>query len=104
MESYIPLRNPFSYQGTAGSWNEAELRRSFARAGPFEIDNVDSKRASTLPFFSMNVVGAPGPSVSNFSSMTSEPDSMTSDYVSLRVTKAGILSRKGNYQKLCIIG
>lgn len=94
VESYIPLRNPFSYQGTAGSWNEAELRRSFARAEPIEVDNMDSRRASTLPFFSMNVVGAPGPSISNFAPMSSEPEGITFDSVTLKVTKAGILSRK----------
>ncbi|EJD04146.1 uncharacterized protein FOMMEDRAFT_19430 [Fomitiporia mediterranea MF3/22] len=95
VESHIPLRNPYSYQGTAGSWNEAELRRSFARADIIEIDAADTRRMSTLPFFSLNATGAPGPMLNNFAPPTSsDEDSVTSHISALRVTKVGLLNRK----------
>ncbi|KAH8120136.1 hypothetical protein DFH11DRAFT_1500603 [Phellopilus nigrolimitatus] len=95
VESHIPLRNPYSYQGTAGSWNEGELRRSFARADVIEVDTMDAKRMSTLPFFSMNVSGAPGPMITSFAGQTvSEPESSLSELSTLRVTKVGLLNRK----------
>ncbi|KAL5534415.1 hypothetical protein ACEPAG_877 [Sanghuangporus baumii] len=95
VETHIPLRNPYSYQGTAGSWNEAELRRSFARAGVIEVDVTDARRLSTLPFFTMNVTGAPGPVVHNVSPPAlSDQESMLSEHSSLKVTKVGLLNRK----------
>ncbi|KAI5122596.1 hypothetical protein M0805_004811 [Coniferiporia weirii] len=94
MERYIPLRNPFSYQGTAGSWNEGELRRSFARADVIEVDTVESRRISAMPFFSMTVTGAPGPILTNFASPAFSELEGFAEYSSLRVTKVGLLNRK----------
>ncbi|KAL5519118.1 hypothetical protein ACEPAH_801 [Sanghuangporus vaninii] len=95
VETYIPLRNPYSYQGTAGSWNEAELRRSFARAEVIEVDVMDARRLSTLPFFTMNVTGTPGPVVHNVAPpVLSDQESMLLEHSSLKVTKVGLLNRK----------
>ena len=95
VESYIPLRNPYSYQGTAGSWNEAELRRSFARADVIQVDATDARRMSAQPFFSMNV--GPGPISGTFPSyaLFDREGGALSDLSSLKVTKVGLLNRKG---------
>ncbi|KAL5495440.1 hypothetical protein ACEPAI_903 [Sanghuangporus weigelae] len=99
VETYIPLRNPYSYQGTAGSWNEAELRRSFARAEVIEVDVMDARRLSTLPFFTMNVTGAPGPVIHNVAPPAlSDQESMLLEHSSLKVTKVGLLNRKDDLQ------
>lgn len=97
MESYIPIRNPYSYQGTAGSWNEMELRRSFARADIIEVDSMDSKRVSTIPFFTLTIGGSGSMSngLSAWPEVSLEADGAPEDAAFLRVTKIGVLNRKG---------
>ena len=95
VESHIPLRNPFSYQGTAGSWNEAELRKSFARADVVAVDATDARKSSSLPFFAMSAGGPPGPIVASTIPGAPEADGPLSDFSLLKITKVGILNRKG---------
>lgn len=98
VESHVPLRNPFSYQGTAGSWNEGELRRSFACADIIEVETAENRRMSTLPFFSLRVGGGPAPMLNGYAGMphvVPEPDSFPTETALLKVTKVGLLRRKG---------
>ena len=30
--SYVPLDNPFTYEGTSGAWNEQDLHEAFTNA------------------------------------------------------------------------
>lgn len=95
VESHIPLRNPFSYQGTAGSWNEAELRRSFARADIVTVDAADVRKSSSLPFFAMSAGGPPGPIVATTIPGAVEAEGPLTDFSLLKITKVGVLNRKG---------
>ena len=98
IESHVPFRNPFSYQGTAGSWNEGELRRSFARADVIEIDSTETRRMSTLPFFSLTTGGAPGPMMQGLPlPYVPEREGALSNLSTLKMTKVGRLNRKGKY-------
>lgn len=98
LKSHIPPRNPFSYQGTAGSWNESELRKSFARADVINLDSTEARRLSMMPLFSMNAGGAPGPILGNYASNPSVCESPVMTSLStLRITKVGVLNRKGVY-------
>lgn len=57
---------------------------------------MDARRLSTLPFFTMNVSAAPGPVVSNVAPPPlSDQESMLLEHTSLKVTKVGLLNRKG---------
>lgn len=100
VETYIPLRNPFSYQGTAGSWNEAELRKSFSRADTVEVDAIDARKMSSLPFFAMNIGGPPGPVASSAIPIPSDFESAMPELSLLKVTKVGVLNRKGGFHAL----
>lgn len=85
------MENPYSYEGTAGPWNEEELKRAFAKANLIELDATDNQRAS--PFFGLSVGGTPSPLMSSLGGF---PESLpaTGEVWTLRVTKAGLLYRK----------
>lgn len=99
VESHIPLRNPYSYQGTAGSWDEELLHRSFAHPDVIEVGSTENRRLSSLPFFAMSVGGAPTPVISSFAGLPELiPDSdggRGGEVATLKVTKVGLLNRKG---------
>jgi hypothetical protein len=103
-DQFVPWRNPYSYEGTHGPWNEEELRRAFAKAGVIEVGSLDERRFSSTPFFALPVVGvstpvpAGGPQ-SLSGSLGALPDYMSGgaaarDVWTLKVTKAGVLQRK----------
>lgn len=104
-ETWVPWQSPFSYEGTAGPWNEEELRRAFAKAGVIEVGGMDERRMAPSPFFSMAVVGvttpvsAPGPGMALSTSAAGaladvNPFASARDVWTLKVTKAGLLQRK----------
>lgn len=81
VETYIPLENPFTYQGTAGSWDEQELHQAFVKASVIEVEMPTRNRVS--PLFNINPSGAPA---------TEHPHS--NETWSLKMTKVGVLNRK----------
>jgi len=84
------MENPYSYQGTAGPWDEAQLRRAFAKADEIELGGTDA--GLTSPFFGLGVGGnSPNPSSVG---THSEAHSASSDMWTLKVTKLGLLNRK----------
>lgn len=93
IESYIPLESPYSYEGTAGPWNEEELLRAFALANVIEVGAPDQNRSTS--FFNLGTVtGAPpSPLVASMGASPQIPHS-TGDAWTLRVTKVGLLNRK----------
>lgn len=100
VESHVALRNPFSYQGTAGSWNEGELRRSFALADIIEIETAENRRISTMPFFSLRVGGVQAPMLNGSAGLPHvfpEPNGHPAETALLKVTKVGLLRRKGEF-------
>lgn len=87
VESYIPLFDPFSYEGTAGKWDEEELLLAFANAHVIEV-GVDTTRST--PFFGL----ATGGSSSPFIPTNAGPGDTSYELSTLKVTKVGIMSRK----------
>ncbi|KAG6878425.1 hypothetical protein C0993_007026 [Termitomyces sp. T159_Od127] len=90
VDTLIPRENPYSYEGTAGPWDEAQLQRSFAMANQIEVSAADAGRAS--PFFSKGTIGGfAGPSGND--RMINPPIS-AGEIWSLKLTKVGLLTRK----------
>jgi len=80
---YIPSKNPFTYEGTNGPWDEECLRNTFLNTQLINIDLPSTLRSSTI--FSLY----PGvPAVS--------PDAcqLYQDTSRLKVIKAGVLNKK----------
>ncbi|KAK7463748.1 hypothetical protein VKT23_005685 [Stygiomarasmius scandens] len=90
VEAYVPLTNPYSYEGTAGPWDEEELQASFAQANVISVEGADSSKPPSS-FFGLGpgigpasplVASAPGPPLAD------------SETWNLKVTKVGLLNRK----------
>ena len=91
MGDYVPTENPYSYEGTAGPWDENQLRLAFAKAGEMEVGAADHGLMS--PFFGLGMGGSPPCSPGNIiTSPESRPSS--SEVWTLKVTKVGLLNRK----------
>ncbi|KAJ6574798.1 hypothetical protein B0H19DRAFT_1125805 [Mycena capillaripes] len=90
VEAYVPRENPYSFQGTAGPWDEQDLQLAFAKANVIEVGAVTSMRVTTLLSL------GPGGSAAPLSPMSGFPEiALPSGEVStLRITKVGILNRK----------
>jgi hypothetical protein len=90
VDAYVPRENPYSFQGTAGPWDEQELQLAFAKANVIEVGAANNVRITTL--LSLGPGGAPGV----MSPMGGFPDIMppSGEVLTLRVTKVGILNRK----------
>ncbi|KIK71180.1 hypothetical protein GYMLUDRAFT_66390 [Collybiopsis luxurians FD-317 M1] len=89
VEHFVPLINPYSYEGTGGPWHEEELQNAFANPSVVEMGSLDSARAiSPAPFFSAGGAAA-GPFAS-----PGELHYPGSETWRLKVTKVGVLSRK----------
>jgi hypothetical protein len=91
VERYIPLENPYTYEGTNGSWNEQELHCAFVKARVMEINVPITDRPSTI--FSLSPSGNPGALVSNLNDFPNIPSSREKTW-NLKVTKCGLLNRK----------
>ena len=88
VERYIPLENPFTYEGTNGPWNEQELHSAFVKARVIEIDSPITDRPSTI-FGSSPSENSAAP-VSEFSNVSPSRGKTWN----LKITKCGLLNRK----------
>lgn len=87
---FVPLINPYSYEGTGGAWNEEELQDAFANPNLIELGSLDPARvASTTPFF-----GAGGSAAGPFAFAGDLNLPGSEETWSLKVTKVGLLNRK----------
>ena len=91
VERYIPLENPYTYEGTNGPWNEQELHCAFVRAKVLEINSPITDRPPTL--FTLSPSDNPGTSISNANDFPSVPSSK-GETRNLKITKYGLLNRK----------
>ncbi|KAG6832485.1 hypothetical protein H0H92_001531 [Tricholoma furcatifolium] len=94
VDSLIPMDNPYSYEGTAGPWDEGQLQHSFVTAHQIEVSISDTSRAS--PFFSKGTAGrsvATSPGKGGGSSPLTATAS-TGETRTLKLSKVGSLSRK----------
>jgi hypothetical protein len=83
VNSYIPLENPFTYEGTDGPWDEERLHNTFLNAHSIDVELPSALRSTTM--FSSY------PGVPAFS-----PDAcqLYQDTCRLKVIKAGVLNKK----------
>ncbi|KAF9452613.1 hypothetical protein P691DRAFT_803728 [Macrolepiota fuliginosa MF-IS2] len=88
VESYIPLLDPFSYQGTAGKWDEEELLLAFANAHVIEVGAGTTRPTA---FFGIAAGGSSSPVVPTNSGPS---DIYHEDLSTLRVTRVGLMNRK----------
>ncbi|KAK0481886.1 hypothetical protein IW261DRAFT_1472874 [Armillaria novae-zelandiae] len=88
VERYIPTSHPYIWEGTNGRWDDDELRSVFANATAVEI--VLDNRLSP-PFFGMG--SPPSPLIGPLGGLPDSPY-LTGEIYTLRVSKAGVLSRK----------
>jgi hypothetical protein len=88
VEAFVPLENPYSFAGTAGSWDEEGLQNSFAKAIVIEVGSTDINRTAS-PFFGLSVGGTPP-----MNQTLSEDSLPTKQVWTLKVAKAGVLNRK----------
>ncbi|KZT21638.1 hypothetical protein NEOLEDRAFT_1073097 [Neolentinus lepideus HHB14362 ss-1] len=89
--AFIPLDNPYSYEGTAGPWDDEELRYAFAKAGVIEINTFDNRRMSQQPFFSLSGSGMSSPMMGPVGAL---PELAMRDMMTIKITKVGLLNRK----------
>ena len=90
VEAYIPLDNPFRYEGTAGPWDANELQRVFAQASVIEVGSVNDQRS---PLFAMNLGATTSPVINTVGTFpVVHPGS--GEAWTLKVAKAGVLNRK----------
>lgn len=87
VEAYIPLSDPFSYNGTVETWDEEELLRAFTNAHVVEVGTESSYFS---PFFGLAAGGSSSPLIP-----TPVPGNVNREGKStLRVTKVGLMDRK----------
>jgi hypothetical protein len=83
VEAFVPLEDPYSFTGTAASWDEESLQSSFAKATVIEVAPDNNRTAS--PFFGLSVGSAPP-----ISQTLTEAKTVWR----LNVVKSGVLNRK----------
>jgi len=82
INSYIPLENPFTFEGAHGPWNEIELHNAFLKAKVFEMDVPSVSRQPAM--FSLSPNGSKDLPTMSLGRQTWR----------LKVTKVGLLNRK----------
>jgi hypothetical protein len=91
VKELIPTESPYQYTGSVESWDEEEVRASFANAKPLEIGSVDHLRSpGTILALPM---GMPNSFGGSLGALQEIPPS-TGDVWALKVTMVGILNRK----------
>lgn len=90
MNSFVPLENPFSYEGTEGSWDERELHQAFLNASIVHIQ-VPSTLRTLPPVFGANTCEQPRVSGEDGCNNATQSKWEVWD---LKFTKVGLLNRK----------
>jgi len=88
VEKYIPRKNPYRYLGTAASWDHEELRQAFAEATVVELGDKETRRRQTA----VSPMASPGLTSVSPSMLPSTP---LSDIWTFKLTKIGVVNRKG---------
>lgn len=98
VDNYIPIKNPYSFEGTVGAWSADELQRAFAKANVIEVGTSDATRATSIFQSSSNdSVGS-----ASYCDSLGAPLDVTrpsNEVWTLRVTKVGFLNRKDDIVK-----
>ncbi|KAF8269365.1 hypothetical protein EI94DRAFT_1660214 [Lactarius quietus] len=90
IEEYIPLENPYSYEGTSRPRNE-DIHETFSKAGTITVGSAAERRMSTS-VFALHIGGFSSPSLT--SSQISDHMQSPHQVSALKVAKAGLLIRK----------
>ncbi|KAJ7666427.1 hypothetical protein B0H17DRAFT_990621 [Mycena rosella] len=91
VDAYVPRENPYSFEGTAGPWDEQDLQLAFAKANVIEVGAAAIGRVPTL--FSLGPGGS-APLPLNPTPGFQEITTPSGEVSTLRVTKVGLLNRK----------
>ncbi|KAJ8084189.1 hypothetical protein PM082_002956 [Marasmius tenuissimus] len=92
VQEFIPLEEPYLYEGTCGPWDERELQRSFAQPNTVEV-GPDPSRVNPAMFNLSVAGGPPSPLVGTLGSSSTDRHPVP-EAATLKVTKVGILNRK----------
>lgn len=97
IESIIPQNNPYSYLGTAESWDYNELQRAFALAEVIELGNREGMQKQAPPNMAFAGFTSTAPSILPLamSSHSGMAPAAFSEVWTLKLTKVGLLNRKG---------
>lgn len=96
VDAYVPRENPYSFQGTAGPWDEQDLQMAFAKANVIEVGAATTFRVTTLLSLGPGG-GAPLGPMGAFPDTGALPEAGSGEVLNLRVTKVGILHRKDDF-------
>ncbi|KAF8213391.1 hypothetical protein K438DRAFT_1902493 [Mycena galopus ATCC 62051] len=96
VEAYVPRENPYSFQGTAGPWDEQDLQLAFAKANVIEVSAATTFRVTTLLSLSPGG-GPPLNPMGGFPDTGALTETPSGEVSTLRVTKVGILNRKDEF-------
>ncbi|KAF8078454.1 hypothetical protein FPV67DRAFT_1557780 [Lyophyllum atratum] len=94
VEAFVPNNNPYSYEGTLGPWDEAQLQLAFAKASQIEVGAVPDT-AWTPGFFSLGAgtgLASPLGNIATHTPIAASPSSR--NLWTLKLTKVGLLNRK----------
>lgn len=89
VEEYIPLENPFRWDGTGASWDYDEILLAFSKSLVITISSVESARLPAA-FFGLTVGGFPGSSMGGIPDVYPAPPEMRN----LKIIKVTTLHRK----------
>ncbi|KAF9478033.1 hypothetical protein BDN70DRAFT_809626 [Pholiota conissans] len=89
INSRVPLKNPFTFEGTSGPWDEQELHEAFLKANIIHIGLPSVQRTPTM--FGLHSGGTP--SVPNDINSVNESQPQVETWT-LKVAKVGLLNRK----------
>lgn len=100
MDEYIPPFDPYLYQGTLDTWDEEELRKAFSRAPYIEVGEKPVYSDHPIPihgYLTVGGVGGPfmGSHIGSVDTSSIEAATAAANIWSLKVTKVGLLHRKG---------
>ncbi|KAF7319944.1 Sec7 domain protein [Mycena kentingensis (nom. inval.)] len=93
IDAFVPRTTPYSWQGTAGPWDEPELQMAFAKPTMIEVGTAASVQVMPASF------GAAGatPLTPSFSGSFAESAGPLREVTTIRITKVGLLMRKDDF-------
>lgn len=92
VEEYIPVENPYRWQGTMAPWDYDEISKAFANSQILTILFVDNTRIPSM-FFGFSAGGLPITPINGSGANASYPNTVP-EARNLKVTKLALLSRR----------
>lgn len=90
VEEYIPLENPYSYEGTSRLRNEEDIHETFSKAGTIRVGGAERRMSTSVFTLNIGSFSSPYPNLNQISDESYSPQQVSE----LKVAKAGLLIRK----------